>query len=102
MILDARAQVDLIAALKLEALFKLGRLDSVSEQSTAMTVETEILHSKMHDSVQLRHRLAAIRSLALLAQGRTIKIDMAKAASNHSNEAISWVSGADVSLRARR
>jgi hypothetical protein len=100
MILDARAQVDLIAALKLEALFKLGRLDSVSEQSTAMTVETEILHSKMHDSVQLRHRLAAIRSLALLAQGRTIKIDMA--ASNHSNEAISWVSGADVSLRARR
>jgi hypothetical protein len=70
MITDARAQVDLIAALHLE---------SANDQCNRVThAETAIPHSMAHDSVQLRHRLAAVQRLAFLAQGLTIKTDMAR------------------------
>jgi hypothetical protein len=81
MIRDVRAQVDLIAALHLEALFKLRYLENAGDQGNRVAhVKTATLHSKEHDSVQLRHRLALIRSLAVLAQGLTIKTDMVQVA----------------------
>jgi hypothetical protein len=86
MITDVRAQVDLIGTLHLEALFKLRHLEGAAHQDNrAAHVETAILHSKEHDSVQLRHRLALIRGLALLAQGLTIETDMAQIARKSSS-----------------
>jgi hypothetical protein len=38
-------------------------------------------HSQEHDPTQLRRRLAVMQSLALRAQGSTVKTDMARAAS---------------------
>jgi hypothetical protein len=82
MVTDARAQADLIARLHLEALFKLGHLESACGQSNGITnIEPVFPHTRTHNSVQLRDRLAFIRRLALHAQGLTIQIDMAKAAS---------------------
>jgi hypothetical protein len=79
MITDARAQVDLIAALHLEALFKTGHLGSASEQSNrAPHSVTANPQSTEHDSLQLRHRLAVIDTLAVRARGLTIKTDMAQ------------------------
>jgi hypothetical protein len=39
MITDARAQVDLIAALHLDALFKMGHLENLSDQSIVAAKE---------------------------------------------------------------
>jgi hypothetical protein len=74
MITDARAQVDLIAALHLEALFKMGYLESAGDQP---------------DSQQLRHRLAVIQTLAMRARGLTLKTDMGQDESTRKNNAIS-------------
>jgi hypothetical protein len=67
MIMDARAQVDLIAALHLEALFKMGHFDNPI---------TTIAHPTEYDALQLRHRLAVIQTLAVRARGLTVKTDM--------------------------
>jgi hypothetical protein len=81
MITDARAQVDLIAALHLESLFKTGRLENPGDQSNQATDSaTAIPQSTEHDSLRLRHRLSVIQSLALHARGLTIKTDMAQEA----------------------
>jgi len=82
MITDARAQVDLIASLHLEALFKMGHLANAGDQSNRVTHSVAAApHSTEQDSLQLRHRLAVIQTLAVRAQGLTIKIDMAQDAS---------------------
>jgi hypothetical protein len=65
MITNARAQLDLIATLHLEALFKMGHLDNAGEQ-TAIPRTTE------QESLQLERRLAVIRSLAVRAQDLTV------------------------------
>ena len=89
MITDARAQVDLIAALHLEALFKMGHLESTSEQSNRATHSTTAIpHSTERDSLQLRHRLAVIQTLAVRARGLTIKTDMAQDESTRRNEIV--------------
>jgi hypothetical protein len=79
MITDARAQVDLIAALRLEALFKRGHIESVAA----------IPHSAEYDSLQLRHRLAVIQTLAVTARGLTVKSDMAQDASTRRSDTVS-------------
>jgi hypothetical protein len=90
MITDARAQVDLIAALHLEGLFRLGHLEKTSEQSNAVTRSVpEIAHSREYDSLQLRQRLAFIRTLAARARGSIVKIDMAQDASTRSSDTVS-------------
>jgi hypothetical protein len=89
MITDARAQIDLIAALHLEVLFE-GLAKSARGESNRMTrTETAMPHSKRHDSIQLRDRLALIRSLALRAQGLTSKTDIANGAAQQMREAVS-------------
>lgn len=61
MIAGARAQVDLVAALHLEALFKMGHLENASDQRNSAThSESAGPHSTEQDSLQLRHRLAVI------------------------------------------
>jgi len=76
---DARAQIDLIAALHLEALFKMGHLTHSA---------TAIPHSTEQESLQLRHRLAVIETLAVRARGLTIKTDMAQDESTRRNDAV--------------
>jgi hypothetical protein len=67
MIKDARSQSELIAALRLESLFKGGYLEDAS--------------SRRDDAVRLRRRLEFIQSLAVRAQGLSLKSDMTKVAS---------------------
>lgn len=89
MITDARAQVDLIAALHLETLFKMGHLESAGDQSNSAThSETAGPHSTEQDSLQLRHRLAVIQTLAVRARGLTIKTDMAQHESTRRSDAV--------------
>jgi hypothetical protein len=79
MIMEARAQADLIAELHLEALFTMGHLESAGNQSNRATHSvTTIPHSTEHDSLRLRHRLAVIQTLAVRGRGLTIKTDMAQ------------------------
>jgi hypothetical protein len=62
MITDARAQVELIGALHLEALFNVKHSESANDQSNRVTRSvTAIPHSTEFDSLQLRHRLAVIQ-----------------------------------------
>jgi hypothetical protein len=90
MIMDARAQVDLIDALHLDALFKMGHLEIASDQSNRVTRSvTAIPHSTEYDALQLRHRLAVIETLAVRARGLTVKTDMAQDASARRNDAVS-------------
>jgi len=90
MITDARAEVDLIAALHLEALFTMGNLANAGDQSNRATRSvTAIPHSTEYDSLQLRHRLAVIQTLAVRARGLTIKIGVAQDASTRRNDAVS-------------
>ena|ERR1700677_2312926 len=78
MITDARAHVDLIAALHLEALFNVRPLESANDRTDRVTRSvTAIPHSTEYDSLQLRHRLAVIQTLAVRARGLTVKTDMA-------------------------
>jgi len=73
--------VDLIVALHLEALFNTRHLESACNQSHRLADgKTALPHSREYDSLQLRHRLAAIQSLAACVQGLTIKTDMARTA----------------------
>jgi hypothetical protein len=96
MITDARTQVDLIASLHLEALFKMGQFESASDQSNRITRSaTAIPHSTEYDSLQLRYRLAVIETLAVRARGLTVKTDMARDASTRRNDAVSWQSPAN-------
>jgi hypothetical protein len=96
MIMDARAQVDLIAALQLDSLFKMGRLENAGDQSNRITRSvTAIPHSTQYDSLQLRHRLAVIQGLATRARGLTVKTDMAQDASTGGNDAVSSQSPAN-------
>lgn len=89
MITDARAQVDLIAALHLEALFKMEHLEIASDQSNPVTRSvTAIPHSTEYDSLQLRHRLAVIQTLAVRARGLTVKTDMAQDLSTRRNDTV--------------
>jgi hypothetical protein len=67
MIKDARSQGELIAALRLESLFKAGYLEAAG--------------TKRDGAVRLRRRLEFIQSLAVRAQGLSLKSDMAKIAS---------------------
>ena len=81
MIVDARAQVDLIAALHLETLFKMGHLENAGDQGDRATHSVAATpHSTEYESSQLRHRLAVIQTLAVRARGLTIKTDMAQQA----------------------
>jgi hypothetical protein len=64
MIKDARSQGELIAALRLESLFKAGYLEDAS--------------ARHDDAVRLRRRLEFVQSLAIRAQGLSLKSDMAK------------------------
>jgi hypothetical protein len=90
MITDARAQVDLIAALHLESLFKKEHLEDAGDQSNRVThAATAMPHSTEHDSLRLRHRLAVIQSLAVRARGLTIKIDMAQEAPTQRIDSVS-------------
>ncbi len=90
MLTDARAQVDLIAALHLEALFKTGHLESAGEQSNRATQPaTAIPNSTEQDSLRLRDRLAVIQALSVRARGLTLKTDMAQDASTRRNETVS-------------
>lgn len=85
MITDARAQVDLIAALHLETLFKMGHLEDAGDKGNGATHPvTAAPHSTEYDSLQLRHRLEAIQALAVRAQGLTIKTDMARSSKKAS------------------
>jgi hypothetical protein len=97
MVTDARAQTDLIARLHLEALSKPGHLNSDRKQSQGTAqIEPAFPHTSTHDSLQLRDRLAFIRSVALRAQGLTMKIEMAEAGSNRKHEPDSSLSPAEV------
>jgi hypothetical protein len=87
MITHAREQVDLIVALHLEALFKMEHLENASDQSNRLTRSvTAIPHSTKYESLQLRHRLAVIQTLAIRARGLTVKTDMARDASARRND----------------
>lgn len=78
MITDARAQADLIAALHLEALFKIGHLESAGDGNNGRTHSVAAIpHSAEFDSLHLRHRLAVVQTLAVRARGLTIQTDMA-------------------------
>jgi hypothetical protein len=92
MITDACAQVDLIAALHLEALFKMGHLENPSDQSNQVTDSvTAIPHPTEHDSLRLRHRLSVIQSMALRARGLTIKTDMAQEAPTRTIDVVAII-----------
>jgi hypothetical protein len=96
MITDVRAQVDLIGTLHLEALFKMGHLENASDQSNPVTHSvTAVPHSTQYDSLQLRHRLGVIQTLAVLARGLTVKTDMAQDASTRRNDNVSSQSAAN-------
>jgi len=100
MIADVRAQVDLIASLHLEEMFKMEHLERARDQGNRMThVENAIPHSREHDPVQLRHRMTVIQSLALRAQGLTIKSDMAQYASTRRKETVSSQSPANIAAK---
>jgi hypothetical protein len=93
MITDALAQVDLIASLHLEALFKMGHLANAGDQSNRVTDSVMATpDSAEPDSLRLRHRLAVIQTLAVRAQGLTIKTDMAQDASTRRNDTVSSAS----------
>jgi hypothetical protein len=95
MITDARSQGGLIAALHLESLFNAGQ--SVGDKSNRATyVEPAIQYANEHDAVQLRQRLEFIRSLAVSAQGLSIKTDMAKAVSLEKSRAAAFRAAANV------
>jgi hypothetical protein len=80
MITDSRPQGDLVAAPHLESLFNSGHLGSLGERSNSVTrAEPAIYHPNEHDAVQIRRRLAFVKSLAVGAQGLTIKTDLAVA-----------------------
>jgi hypothetical protein len=100
MITDARAQIDLIAALHLDALFKMGHLENVGDQSNRVTHSvTAIPHSTQHDSLLLRHRLTVIQSLALRARGLTIKTDMVQKAPTRRFDSVSSQFPANVAAK---
>jgi hypothetical protein len=85
--MDARAQVDLIAALHLEALFETGDVENTGNQSNLVKRSANaVAHSTEYDSLQLRHRLAVIETLAIRARGLTVKTDMARDASARRND----------------
>jgi hypothetical protein len=97
MITDARAQVDFIAALHLGALFSVKHLESANDQSNRVTRSvTAIPHSTEYHSLQLRHRLAVIQTLAIRARGLTVKTDMAQDAPIRRNDTVSSQSPANV------
>jgi hypothetical protein len=97
---DARTQVDLIVALNLEGLFKMGHLGNAGDQSDRLTRSVApIPHSKEYDSLQLRRRLAIIRNLAVRAPGLTIKTDMAQDASTRRNDDVFSQSSANAAAR---
>jgi len=80
---DARSQVELIAALHLEGLFKIGHLESVSDHGVQVTQsESVIPYSNELGSTQPRDRLALVQSLAVSAHGLSIKIDKAEVAAS--------------------
>jgi hypothetical protein len=82
MITDARPQGDLVAAPHLDSLFNSGHLGSLGERSNPVTcAEPAIYHPNEDDAVQIRRRLAFVKSLAVRAQGLTIKTDVATAGS---------------------
>jgi hypothetical protein len=81
MITDAQSQVDLIAALHLEGLFKMGHLERVGDKSGQVTkAEAVTPYTKEHDSAHLLDRLAFVQSVAVSAHGLSIKMDRAEAA----------------------
>jgi hypothetical protein len=68
--------------IRLESLFNSGHLGSLGERSNPVTcAEPAIYHSNEHDAVHIRRRLAFVKSLAVRAQGLTIKTDVATAGS---------------------
>jgi hypothetical protein len=53
-------------------------LESANDRTDRVTRSvTAIPHSTEYDSLQLRHRLAVIQTLAVRARGLTVKTDMA-------------------------
>jgi hypothetical protein len=96
MIKDVRAQADLIAELHLDGLFKMGCLDNAGDQSKRVTRSvTAIPHSTEYDSLQIRHRLEVVHTLAVRARGLTVKSDMAQDASTRRNDIVSSQSPAN-------
>jgi hypothetical protein len=96
MIKDVRAQADLIAELHLDRLFKMGCLDNAGDQSKRVTRSvTAIPHSTEYDSLQIRHRLEVVHTLAVRARGLTVKSDMAQDASTRRNDIVSSQSPAN-------
>jgi hypothetical protein len=97
MITDARPDGDVIAALHLESLVNPGHLGSLSERSNPVTcAEAAIHHPNEHDAVQIRSRLAFVETLAVRAQGVTIKTDIATAGSIEKSGAATLRAAANV------
>jgi len=85
MITDARSQGDLIAALHLDPSINARR---GSDESNGATRSNQANHySTERAAVELRHRLAFVKSLAVTARGSSIKTDMAAAATTEKDNA---------------
>ena len=86
MITDAGAQIDLIATLHLETLYRTRRLSASYDSNPVAHIESAIPPSNEHDAIQLRHRLAAMQSLSLRARGLYITPDNGDAAPTREND----------------
>jgi hypothetical protein len=84
----ARAQIDLIATLHLETLYRTRHLSAGYDSNRVAHIESAVLQSNEHDAIQLRHRLAAIQSLFLRARGLYITTDIGNAAPTRGNDAV--------------
>jgi hypothetical protein len=86
---DAQSQGEQIAALHLESLFNSDHLGSSGDDSNRARYAEPAIHSpNEHDAVQLRHRLAFIKRLAISARGLSLKTDVTKAAAIEKTAAI--------------
>lgn len=88
MITEARAQIDLIATLHLETLYRARHLSAGYDSTRVAHIESAIPQSNEHDAIQLRHRLAAIQNLSLRARGLCITTDIGNAAPTRGNDAV--------------